>query len=169
VYRREKRIAVFDMDSTLIQQEVIDELAKKAGVHEEVKKITEEAMRGELDFEQSLRKRVSKLQGCPVTILDEVREIIRFTEGAKDLCRCLKKLGFKLAVVSGGFVPLAQYVKEELSLDFAFANTVSPRSLPPCDHCVISSFFLSIVGNNPQWKASHGKGYWGGGGWKKEG
>jgi len=124
VFRKSKRVAVFDMDSTLIKQEVIDEIARHAGVYEQVKAITEEAMRGELDFEQSLRKRVSKLEGVSVQVLEEVRKIIEFTDGARELCKCLKKLGFKLAVVSGGFMPLANYVKKELGLDFAFANNL---------------------------------------------
>jgi phosphoserine phosphatase SerB len=131
VFRRSKRLVVFDMDSTLIQQEVIDEIARYAGVVQQVASITEMAMRGEIKFADSLRRRVSFLKGTPVSVLDEVRKIITFNPGAKELCRCLKRLGFKLAVISGGFVPLANYVKAELGLDYAFANQlkVSPDGL----------------------------------------
>ncbi|KAI9144788.1 HAD-like domain-containing protein [Paraphysoderma sedebokerense] len=122
VFRRNKRLVVFDMDSTLIQQEVIDEIAKFAGVVDKVAEITHLAMAGDLPFTESLRRRVALLKGTPTSVLDQVRERLTFTEGAKMLCRCLKKLGFKLAVISGGFMPLATYVKNELGLDYAFAN-----------------------------------------------
>ncbi|KAI9014148.1 HAD-like domain-containing protein [Hyaloraphidium curvatum] len=122
VYRKNKRLVVFDMDSTLIQQEVIDELAKYAGVVDKVSAITEAAMNGEIDFKESLRRRVSLLAGMGVETLDRVREMIVFTEGARQLCRALKRLGYRLAVISGGFLPLALHVKAELNLDYAFAN-----------------------------------------------
>lgn len=125
VHRKAKRLAIFDMDSTLIQQEVIDELAKEVGVMDEVKAITHRAMNGELDFKASLKERVALLKGAPVDILERVRQRLIFTEGARELCRALKRLGFKLAVVSGGFLPLAKFVKSELGLDFAFANQLS--------------------------------------------
>lgn len=124
VFRRHKRLAIFDMDSTLIQQEVIDEIAWHAGVLDKVAKITNRAMNGELNFTESLRERVSLLKGLPVEVIDAVRESITFTPGARDLCFILKKLGYKLAVISGGFLPLANFVKEELGLDYAFANRV---------------------------------------------
>ncbi|KAI8054383.1 HAD-like domain-containing protein [Syncephalis plumigaleata] len=114
VFRRNKRLVVFDMDSTLIQQEVIDEIARHAGVMNEVATITEAAMNGEIDFNESLRRRVALLKGTPTSVLAQVR--------AHFLCRALKRLGFKLAVISGGFMPLATYVKNELGLDYAFAN-----------------------------------------------
>lgn len=116
------KLAVFDMDSTLIQQEVIDEIAKITRVGEEVSKITEAAMRGEINFETSLARRLQLLSGSPASIIDQVREVIIFTPGGKSLCKVLKQLDFKLAVVSGGFLPLANYVKKELGLDYAFAN-----------------------------------------------
>ncbi|KNE59998.1 phosphoserine phosphatase SerB [Allomyces macrogynus ATCC 38327] len=122
VFRRSKRLVVFDMDSTLIQQEVIDEIARHAGVVDKVAAITESAMRGEIAFAESLRRRVALLKGTPATVLDAVRATITFNPGARELCRCLKKLGYKLAVISGGFIPLANYVKAELGLDYAFAN-----------------------------------------------
>ncbi|KAJ3046460.1 hypothetical protein HK097_000843 [Rhizophlyctis rosea] len=128
VFRKNKRLVIFDMDSTLIQQEVIDEIAKHAGVVGEVAKITEAAMNGEIDFKESLRRRVGLLKGTPVDVLQTVKSQLTFTEGAHFLCRALKRLGFKLAVISGGFMPLALYVKAELGLDYAFANQlrVSP-------------------------------------------
>ncbi|ORZ38776.1 hypothetical protein BCR44DRAFT_1479240 [Catenaria anguillulae PL171] len=122
VYRRSKRLVVFDMDSTLIQQEVIDEIARDAGVVDRVAEITEAAMRGEIDFAESLRRRVALLKGTPASVLGKVKERITFVPGARELCRCLKRLGYKLAVISGGFLPLALYVKAELGLDYAFAN-----------------------------------------------
>ena len=121
--RRKSGLAVFDMDSTLIQQEVIDELARKVGKYDEVSAVTEAAMRGELDFEASLRARVKHLKGVPVSIWDELKaEIISFTPGARELTKVLKEMGWKLAVLSGGFMPLATWVKGELQLDYAFAN-----------------------------------------------
>ncbi|KAJ3249304.1 hypothetical protein HDU77_007805 [Chytriomyces hyalinus] len=122
IFRRHKRLAVFDMDSTLIQQEVIDEIARSCGVVDQVAKITEAAMNGELDFKESLAKRVGLLKGTPVSVLDTVRDKITFTPGVRELCKALKKLGFTLAVISGGFLPLAKYVKNELGLDYAYAN-----------------------------------------------
>ncbi|KAI8588307.1 HAD-like domain-containing protein [Geranomyces variabilis] len=128
VFRAHKRLVIFDMDSTLIQQEVIDEIAKHAGVVEEVAKITESAMNGEIDFKESLRQRVGLLKGTPASVLEVVKKELTFTEGAHFLCKALKRLGFKLAVISGGFMPLAVHVKNLLGLDYAFANQlkVSP-------------------------------------------
>ncbi|KAI8848307.1 HAD-like domain-containing protein [Chytridium lagenaria] len=131
VFRTRKRVVIFDMDSTLIQQEVIDELAREAGVVAEVSRITEAAMNGEIDFKESLRRRVGLLKGTPTSVLEKVRSRITFSPGAHELCRALKRLGYKLAVISGGFIPLARYVKAELGLDYAFANElkVSPDGL----------------------------------------
>ncbi|KAI9475607.1 MAG: HAD-like domain-containing protein [Benjaminiella poitrasii] len=128
VYRKNKRLVVFDMDSTLIYQEVIDEIARYAGVVDQVSTITELAMNGEIDFKESLRRRVGLLKGVSVGVLENVRQSLTFTEGAKFLCSSLKKLGFKLAVISGGFMPLALYVKSELGLDYAFANQLEVSS-----------------------------------------
>jgi len=123
---REPGLAVFDMDSTLIQQEVIDELARAVGLYDQVAAITEAAMRGEApytDFETSLRARVALLKGVPMGIWQQLREgSITFTPGAKDLVKVLKGLGWKTAVLSGGFTPLALWVKETLGLDYAYAN-----------------------------------------------
>jgi len=119
-------LIVFDMDSTLIQQEVIDELARTIGLYEKVAAITEAAMRGEApytDFSASLRARVALLKGVETSIWQRLREeIIRFTPGARELVRVLKMMGWKTAVLSGGFTPLALWVKEELGLDYAEAN-----------------------------------------------
>ncbi|CAO3569846.1 unnamed protein product [Mortierella alpina] len=131
VFRKHKRLVVFDMDSTLIQQEVIDEIARHAGVMDQVSEITEAAMNGEIDFKESLKRRVALLKGTPVSVLETVRDRLTFTEDALYLCKALKKIGFKLAVISGGFMPLALHVKNILGLDYAFANQlkVSPDGL----------------------------------------
>lgn len=128
VYRRYKRLAVFDMDSTLIQQEVIDEIASLIGVEKEVSAITAAAMNGELDFEASLRARCKLLKGVPSTVFETLRSRITLNEGVKDLITALKRLGFKTAVLSGGFTPLTGWMGEQLGLDYAFANhlVVSP-------------------------------------------
>ncbi|KAL1583377.1 hypothetical protein WHR41_08037 [Cladosporium halotolerans] len=119
-------LAVFDMDSTLIQQEVIDELARAVGCYDQVAAITEAAMRGEApyaDFEASLRARVGLLRGVPVGVWEDLKKgVISFTPGAAELVKVLRGLGWKTAVLSGGFTPLAVWVKETLGLDYAFAN-----------------------------------------------
>lgn len=122
LYRRAKRLVVMDMDSTLIQIEVIDELARIAGVGEQVARITERAMNGELDFPAALRERVALLSGLPAAALEEVYRHIPFTPGAKTLIRVLKRLGFKTAVISGGFSYFADRIKDDLGLDYAYAN-----------------------------------------------
>ncbi|EER24392.1 phosphoserine phosphatase, putative [Coccidioides posadasii C735 delta SOWgp] len=122
VFRRHKRLAVFDMDSTLIKQEVIDEIARFIGVEKEVSEITARAMNGELDFSASLKARVSLLKGVPADVFEKLKSIITIAPGARELCRALKRLGFKMAVLSGGFQPLAEWLAKELSLDYAFAN-----------------------------------------------
>ncbi|OJJ84230.1 phosphoserine phosphatase SerB [Aspergillus glaucus CBS 516.65] len=122
VFRRHKRLAVFDMDSTLIQNEVIDEIAKFIGVEKEVSEITERAMNGELDFSQSLQERVGLLKGVPADVFDKLKSVITISPGARELCKSLKALGFKMAVLSGGFQPLAEWLAGELGLDYAFAN-----------------------------------------------
>ena len=122
LYRRAKRLVVMDMDSTLIQIEVIDELARIAGVGDQVAMITERAMNGEFDFPAALRERVALLQGLPAAALEEVYRNIPFTPGAKTLVRVLKRLGFKTAVISGGFSYFADRIKDDLGLDYAYAN-----------------------------------------------
>lgn len=120
-----RRLVIFDMDSTLIQQEVIDELAKIAGVEAQVKELTEAAMRGELDFFGSLKSRVALLKGHNAEeLFAKVKANLIFTPGAKKLCNTLRRLGYKTAVISGGFLPVAQEVQKHLGLDYAFANTL---------------------------------------------
>lgn len=124
LYRRSKRLVVMDMDSTLVQQEVIDEIAAFAGVREAVAGITERAMRGELDFQAALRERVALLKGLPVDCLEQVLARIQLTPGVETLVRVLKKLGYKIAVVSGGFSYFTDHFRERLGLDYSFANTL---------------------------------------------
>lgn len=121
-FKREKRLIVFDMDSTLVDAEIIDELAKYAGVEEEVRRITEDAMKGDIDFKKALEERVKLLKGLPVDVLERIYKNIRFTEGAKELIQALKRAGYKVAVVSGGFTYFTDRLKEELNLDYAFGN-----------------------------------------------
>jgi phosphoserine phosphatase len=127
VLRRSKRLVVMDMDSTLIQQEVIDELARYAGVYDQVQEITHRAMNGELDFNQSLEMRVKLLKGTPESNFDKVIENLAYTDGAHYLCRSLKKLGYRLAVISGGFRTVTQHVRKELGLDYDYANQLEVR------------------------------------------
>ena len=122
--RRSKRLIVLDVDSTLVRGEVIDELAARAGRAAEVARITAAAMNGELDFEESLRARVGVLAGLPVGVLDEVREHLVLTPGARTLIRTLQRLGFRCGIVSGGFTQITDPLAEALGLDFAAANTL---------------------------------------------
>ncbi|CCH49680.1 phosphoserine phosphatase SerB [Pseudodesulfovibrio piezophilus] len=122
VFRRNRRLVAFDMDSTLIQAEVIDELAKEAGVGEQVAAITEAAMRGELDFKQSLRKRLSLLNGLDESVLQVVADRLPLTEGAEKLISTLKNLGYTIAILSGGFTYFGNILKEKLGLDYVYAN-----------------------------------------------
>jgi phosphoserine phosphatase len=122
--RRSKRLIVLDVDSTLVRGEVIDELAARAGRAAEVARITAAAMNGELDFAESLRARVAALQGLPVEVLDEVREALVLTPGARTLIRTLQRLGFRCGIVSGGFSQITDPLAELLGLDFAAANTL---------------------------------------------
>ncbi|KAF2125713.1 phosphoserine phosphatase-like protein [Dothidotthia symphoricarpi CBS 119687] len=122
IYRRHKRLAVFDMDSTLIQQEVIDEIASLIGVEKEVSAITAAAMNGELDFEASLRARCRLLKGVPSSVFETLKPRITLNPGVNDLIVALKRLGFKTAVLSGGFTPLTGWMGARLGLDYAFAN-----------------------------------------------
>ena len=115
-------LLVMDMDSTAIQIECIDEIAKLAGTGELVSAITESAMRGELDFEQSLRRRVATLKGAPEQILTQVRNQLPLTAGLVEMLQCLQQHGWKTAIASGGFTYFADYLKDRLKLDFAAAN-----------------------------------------------
>lgn len=122
MYRRMRRLVCFDMDSTLIQTEVIDELAERAGVGEEVKAITESAMRGEIDFSESFKKRVGLLKGLDESVMKEIAENLPITEGMARLIRILKKSGCKLAILSGGFTYFGNYLKEKYGFDYVYAN-----------------------------------------------
>lgn len=122
IAKEEKRLIVFDMDSTLIDAEIIDELAKMAGVEDEVKELTSKAMNGEIDFETALRERVKLLEGLPVEVMERIYDQIKLTEGAKELIESLKKAGYKVALVSGGFTYFTEKLKNELGLDYAFGN-----------------------------------------------
>ncbi|MDR1091561.1 MAG: phosphoserine phosphatase SerB [Prevotella sp.] len=122
MYRRMRRLICFDMDSTLIQTEVIDELAERAGVGEEVKAITESAMRGEIDFTESFKKRVSLLKGLDESVMKEIAGNLPITEGMTRLIRILKKSGCKLAILSGGFTYFGNYLKDKYGFDYVYAN-----------------------------------------------
>lgn len=121
-FRRNRRLVVFDMDSTLIEAEVIDELAKKAGVGEQVIAITESAMRGEIDFKESFTKRLALLEGLSETCLQEIANHLKLSEGAERLISTLRVLGYKTAIISGGFIYFGEYIKNKLGIDYVFAN-----------------------------------------------
>ncbi|MBI3904516.1 MAG: phosphoserine phosphatase SerB [Pseudomonas fluorescens] len=122
LFRRNRRLAVFDMDSTLIEAEVIDELAKAAGVGDKVSEITERAMAGELDFRASFKERLALLKGLDVSVLDSIGASLRLTEGAETLFAELKRLGYKTAILSGGFTYFAKQLQAKLGIDYVFAN-----------------------------------------------
>lgn len=122
LFRRNRRLAVFDMDSTLIEAEVIDELAKAAGVGDKVSEITERAMAGELDFRASFKERLALLKGLDVNVLDSIGASLRLTEGAETLFAELKRLGYKTAILSGGFTYFAKQLQARLGIDYVFAN-----------------------------------------------
>ena len=124
IYRRSRRLICFDMDSTLIEAEVIDELAKEAGVGEEVAAITEAAMRGEIDFNESFRQRMALLEGLKEETLANVASRLKMTEGAEKLFKALKKLGYKTAILSGGFDYFARFLQKKLGVDYVHANTL---------------------------------------------
>lgn len=127
-YRKNKRMICFDMDSTLVNMEGIDEMARKAGVHREVARITEKAMRGDFDFEEALRQRVAMLKGLALDDVMDIRNHMMLSEGAEELLSTLKWLGFKLGIVSGGFDIFADYLKDRFNLDFAFANQLDMKN-----------------------------------------
>lgn len=122
LYRRARRLICFDMDSTLIETEVIDELAERAGVGAEVRAITEAAMRGELDFSESFRRRVAMLEGLDVSVMQEIAASLPVTEGLDRLMHILKKVGFKTAILSGGFSYFGNYIKQRYGFDYMYAN-----------------------------------------------
>ena len=122
MYRRMRRLICFDMDSTLIKTEVIDELAMRADVGDEVKAITEAAMRGEIDFRESFTRRCALLKGLDVSVMRDIAENLPITEGVDRLMRVLKKVGFKIAILSGGFTYFGNYLKQRHGIDYVYAN-----------------------------------------------
>lgn len=124
-FRRNRRLVAFDMDSTLIEAEVIDELAKAAGVGEQVAEITERAMRGELDFTESFKRRVGLLKGLDESVLQSVADRLPITEGAEHLIGALKALGYKTAILSGGFTYFGHILQQKLGIDYVFANELA--------------------------------------------
>lgn len=125
IYRRNRRLVVFDMDSTLIEAEVIDELAAEAGVGHKVAEITERAMKGELDFSQSFRERVALLEGMDESVLERVAERLKLTEGAERLITTLRNLGYRTAILSGGFTYFARHLQQRLNIDYVYANDLA--------------------------------------------
>ncbi|MFT5887544.1 MAG: phosphoserine phosphatase [Zhongshania sp.] len=127
MFRRTRRLVAFDMDSTLIEAEVIDELAKAAGVGEQVAEITERAMRGEIDFTESFKARVALLKGLDESVLEGIADSLRITEGAEKLVSTLKQLGYKTAILSGGFSYFGHYLQKKLGIDYVYANELVIR------------------------------------------
>jgi phosphoserine phosphatase len=128
VYRRMRRLVAFDMDSTLIEHEVIDELAREAGTVEKVSKITEAAMRGEIDFDESLRRRVALLKGLDESVMRRIAERLRLTEGAERLMTALRTFGYKTAIISGGFSFFGRHLQQRLSVDYVYTNDLEIES-----------------------------------------
>lgn len=122
MYRRMRRLICFDMDSTLIETEVIDELAIRAGVGQQVKEITERAMRGEIDFTESFRERVALLKGLDVAVMKDIAENLPITEGVDRLMYVLKRYGYKIAILSGGFTYFGKYLQDKYGIDYVYAN-----------------------------------------------
>ena len=127
IFRRNRRLVCFDMDSTLIQTEVIDELAKRHGVGDKVKAITEAAMRGEIDFNESFIQRVALLKGLDENVMEDIAQKLPLTEGAEKLFKTLRKYGFKTAILSGGFTYFGRYLQHKLGIDYVFANDLEIR------------------------------------------
>ena len=122
MFRRMRRLICFDMDSTLIQTECIDELAERAGVGDKVKAITERAMRGEIDFKESFTERVALLKGLDVSVMQEIAENLPITEGVERLMTILKRCGYKIAILSGGFTFFGEYLQRKFGIDYVYAN-----------------------------------------------
>lgn len=122
MFRRMRRLICFDMDSTLIQTECIDELAMRAGVGDKVKEITERAMRGEIDFKESFKERVALLKGLDVSVMKDIAENLPITEGVDRLMEVLKRYGYKIAILSGGFSYFGEYLQRKYGIDYMYAN-----------------------------------------------
>ena len=140
MYRRNRRLICFDMDSTLIKTEVIDELADRAGVGEQVRAITESAMRGEIDFSESFKQRVALLKGLDEKILEEIANNLPIMEGAERLISILKKIGFKVAILSGGFSYFGNSLRKKFDVDYVYAN-----ELEICDGKLTGNYLGDIV------------------------
>jgi phosphoserine phosphatase len=152
LYRRAKRLVVLDMDSTLIQNEVIDEFARERGVHEQVAKVTEEAMRGKMDFDESLRQRVASLKGLTTDQVERAFQRVQLTSGAEELISVLRKLGYKTAIISGGFSLVADRLRDRLGIDFAYSNhlemergVATGRVLPPIVNAQRKADLLDVI------------------------
>lgn len=143
IYRRNRRLVCFDMDSTLIQTEVIDELAELAGVGEQVRAITESAMQGEIDFNESFKQRMQLLKGLKEDVLEEVALNLPITKGARRLIDTLKAYGFKTAILSGGFTYFGNYLQKELGIDYVFANQLEIK-----DGTLTGGYIGEIVDGN---------------------
>ena len=128
MYQKRKKVIAFDMDSTIVDAEIINELANLAGVGKEVAAITERGMRGKMDFIESLRERVALLKGLSVETLEALARTIRLTQGSEELVGALKEMGFKLALITGGFTFFTERVKEKLGFDYAFGNELEIRN-----------------------------------------
>ena len=122
IYRRSRRLICFDMDSTLIETEVIDELAERAGVGDEVRAITASAMRGEIDFRESFSRRVALLKGLDVSVMEEIARSLPITEGLERMMTILKRVGYKTAILSGGFTYFGNYLRQKYGFDYVYAN-----------------------------------------------
>ena len=140
------------MDSTLIQSEVIDELARFKGVYDQVAAITHEAMNGKMDYDESLRQRVRMLKGMPLSDLEKVFQKVELTPGATDLIGILKKLGYKIALISGGFTYVAEKLKQQLGIDFVYANSLEIRDqaltgnvIPPIVNAQRKADLLDVI------------------------
>lgn len=152
IFRRNRRLFAFDMDSTLIQAEVIDELAKMAGVGDRVARITEAAMRGEVSFDESFTRRVALLRGLPADRVHTLLNTIPLAEGAERLIRTLRLLGYKTAILSGGFTFFAHHLQQTLGIDYVYANEleiadgiVTGRVLPPIVNGERKASFLGEI------------------------
>ena len=143
IYRRNRRLVCFDMDSTLIQTEVIDELAELAGVGEQVRAITESAMLGEIDFNESFKQRMQLLKGLKEAVLEDVAHNLPITKGARRLIDTLKAYGFKTAILSGGFTYFGNYLQKELGIDYVFANQLEIK-----DGALTGGYIGEIVDGN---------------------
>ena len=122
IYRRSRRLICFDMDSTLIETEVIDELAERAGVGPQVREITASAMRGEIDFRESFTRRVGLLRGLDVSVMEEIARSLPITEGLERMMTVLKRVGYKTAILSGGFTYFGNYLRQKYGFDYVYAN-----------------------------------------------